>query len=917
MHQLCFNTAGANEMPFTLTMLGTDTQYRPRNYLPTLESVHRIQTSETLSYMAFRIAGNPGEPCNACPATPRPDSTQDLKSLKNASDYYKRFVVPVNSNSVVIEGPDTAGTVKYSLIGLGVVELLKAISRGERQLNINGHSRGAVESIIITHELDRIKRLFNPLVIREDELLAAICASENKDTAKIMTELLAVDLVSLKTAFQATEDALKISIYALDPVPGDSVFRMTTAAWTDKRFETIPDIVNDCFQILYTDERTRAFKPIRLKAIDVEKTKLTVLPLYGHHGIGSGNPASQNGESVVPFDQTRAVQHVVMAQLFNRLKRTGVDFTEGVFDCYLDRFFNQYLSCDDKAKQAWLFDAYQHMESNRAAYSQCSKNGYVGTTWGNEFSIEQCFFSKAEHSYRPVRKSGLFGASDVPLHEVVSSNLSGLVNLEHAEISAFMLFDAVHPTIGVFQSVSPVTQICSFVSKTLELKSDDERRFVSDEAINKIKEKLLLVTTDLALVYSSNVISDEDRGSILQAVASLLRYHSPKSVEDVDSADSEVWRDINLSVDDLHDYFLEQLSGSMQELVNQKFDEIMLFGFTLMNKSDAASDNSFVFQTKEKIDDLQLSISRLYTLLDMEGSWNGYEEGLRKAVKRLEICTEILPFYCGKAIVQRKQRFPKELLSHQEFSMKVGQGLIMDQSLDYRQEITAVAGCEKDFNTQLVDIKKFGYSLMQERSEFADGDFIAETHEWILKLKAMKLSRETYLRENQTALSEEDHVHLSKQINLLNLYIVGFPFYCAKAMSRWDVVMSDEIKESLFGENVLSIMRNMTSLQSCLMLASQGENSIYPESSESDGSTELEYTKPPYCLSECSFLVLNVFIAAIGLAAVAIAFAILLTTPVIGPVVGTVGAAVCLFGLFNAYRQNSCEEIPALVPSLP
>ena len=64
----------------------------------------------------------------------------------------------------------------------------------------------------------------------------------------------------------------------------------------------------------------------------------------------------------------------------------------------------------------------------------------------------------------------------------------------------------------------------------------------------------------------------------------------------------------------------------------------------------------------------------------------------------------------------------------------------------------------------------------------------------------------------------------------------------------------------------------------------------------------------PFCLSQFSLLVINGIIAAIGLAAVTIALAILLTTPVIGPAVAAVGITLGAIGLFNAYRHKSDEE---------
>jgi|LauGreDrversion4_2_1035121.scaffolds.fasta_scaffold123006_3 hypothetical protein len=47
----------------------------------------------------------------------------------------------------------------YDRIQRGILSCLTAICRGEKQINLIAHSRGSCESILIAHELDRLKTL--------------------------------------------------------------------------------------------------------------------------------------------------------------------------------------------------------------------------------------------------------------------------------------------------------------------------------------------------------------------------------------------------------------------------------------------------------------------------------------------------------------------------------------------------------------------------------------------------------------------------------------------------------------------------------------------------------------------------------------------------------------------------------------
>ncbi len=76
-------------------------------------------------------------------------------SQKGAKNYAHQY----HSDSVdVIKGADTLGTEAGDRIAKALMLALGAVAEGKTNLSISGFSRGGVESIVLTHELDRVRK---------------------------------------------------------------------------------------------------------------------------------------------------------------------------------------------------------------------------------------------------------------------------------------------------------------------------------------------------------------------------------------------------------------------------------------------------------------------------------------------------------------------------------------------------------------------------------------------------------------------------------------------------------------------------------------------------------------------------------------------------------------------------------------
>ncbi|MGL5742692.1 MAG: hypothetical protein ACRCXC_09190 [Legionella sp.] len=155
--------------------------------------------------------------------------------------------------ATIVNGPETNATNVGEKIGLGLAAALNAIVRGQTVINMTAHSRGAVESWLITHELNSVKELISSCV-NVDQLLKLLTEQQTaRQKGKPLNNTPDI-IAALKSQLPKTSDskeqwfnALKanigevsVNLFAIDPVHGDC----WPITWVDERF-TLPPIVKN------------------------------------------------------------------------------------------------------------------------------------------------------------------------------------------------------------------------------------------------------------------------------------------------------------------------------------------------------------------------------------------------------------------------------------------------------------------------------------------------------------------------------------------------------------------------------------------------------------------------------------------------------------------------------------------------
>ncbi|WP_242606192.1 hypothetical protein [Legionella cincinnatiensis] len=339
-------------MSFTLTLLGTDTQFTPDH----LENAY--DKAETLSYISTLINKESTMP------------TDDVTRFRN-------------QDVAVIDGPTTFGAEVGDRIARGVAAVLEAISRGETNINVIAHSRGAVEAILVAHELERLQNLTKEkrLDSFSPEILNSVC----KYTKTAMSG-------SHKDAFENLKwdeiskhiGDVKISMLNIDPVPGGNyvgVTHVSSLAWRDPRFYEVPKIVKEYEQVIYENERTRCFKPIVPKCVSPE-TKFKLQSLPGHHGTGSGNLLDQQRGKNSSEKSTAHVQELAVVKLIDFLTRNGVNITpraqqDDPFAELMSELFEREFPAWEKRLKDLYFKLYNQIIENREAYLNYNKTSYA------------------------------------------------------------------------------------------------------------------------------------------------------------------------------------------------------------------------------------------------------------------------------------------------------------------------------------------------------------------------------------------------------------------------------------------------------------------------------------------------------------------------------------------------------------
>jgi hypothetical protein len=386
--------------PYFLFMLGTNTVF---TQIPVMKD---YENGETLSYTAQLVAHKLREHHPELGARSSPPISFSTPSVD------------------VINGPGLFGSEVGDRVARGVFLILRALVEGKTTVQISAHSRGAVEAILIAHELDRIrKELENTTSTLFQILINTPCPYTKAAFESLFSE--AEESPEFGDFLIARLTSAKINLFLIDPVPGElrvntkitliDVFVENLArileqqiTWKDERFHMkIP-----CTQVellLCRDERSASFTPLIPK-----ESRSLIIP--GHHGTASGNIYSQQ-LTLVPVTienrDTSLIQQLVVCKLlyFFNLKHSK-----------LDVLTNNFLKASEPNKLKLLIELYNKICLNNPAYQYFSQTSY--TLVGRLESATQ---------NRLVHYGGRHNVSleSIP---VLEGHFKDFVNIEHAHL---------------------------------------------------------------------------------------------------------------------------------------------------------------------------------------------------------------------------------------------------------------------------------------------------------------------------------------------------------------------------------------------------------------------------------------------------------------------------------------------------
>ncbi|HCU5990991.1 TPA: hypothetical protein ACK8SK_002197 [Legionella pneumophila] len=574
-------------MAYTLTLLGTDTTFTPK---PDTGYEH----GETLSYVST-LVDRPGE-----------------SQLTDNITHYR------NSNIAVVDGPDTMGKAVGDRIARGVASILEAISRGETDISIMAHSRGAVEAILVAHELERIQKNF-----KQGKNSADLINSECGLTKTAMeAQRSTYDSLNLEGIAKNINN-VKLSIFNIDPVPGGD-FLGAPVGWKDERFFRVPKIVKEYEQCVYENERTRCFKAIVPKC-DSSDTKFNLFSLPGHHGTGSGNLKDQQ-QQAVPGDETTTehAQQLMIIKLIDFLNRNGVAINPGQNSDPAQPDTNQFAELiqplfdkDGKIKKEELKEKYltlyKEIAKNKAAYEYFNNTSYP--VLGREQSIQKVF-----GSYRDDRIILHQAYKDAFLSDILPHLPGGhFVNYDHARLTINQelgLEDGLPLNEVIDKTKSRLVEIMIHSSRLSELGKGDGKgnplshsvandqyahALRSKEGFNILVNSLEGLISEVGNIYSHDKhksMSDDERNALFNSVKKAIDSFKSDVLKDNELA-TAVREKIDETIKNILEGKITRLNGDakiLSQKLGENLSEVVKSGFEQLR----------VLLVEDSVDEVQL-----------------------------------------------------------------------------------------------------------------------------------------------------------------------------------------------------------------------------------------------------------------------------------------------------------------------
>ena len=479
-----------------LLFLGTDTKFTKRPTAGTRE----YPSGETLSYLAqaLTIILNEQASVKTCALT-------DTLSYSSAS-------------VDLLNGPKTLGAEVGERVAEGVLLALQAVARGKKTLQIAAHSRGAVEAILVMHELERIKKALSEEP--EKKLYLILQSSPSRLTQLAMQTFFntAKDDEANRRRLSEGLSNLKINAFLLDPVPGDTVFYLPGITWDDSLFYEKPPC-DTCELLLARDERSAGFYPIIPKGILPK-----ILP--GHHGTASGNPYCQQ-QADLPTTlknyQTNSVQKLVLFKLFYFLNNAT-----GAIKCpenhqevdlghpALDNILNSFLTADDTKRQQLLLEHYTTVHKNDPAFLHFVNTTYRFLPKTTENGHRRIHYQDRTSKSMSILLTDMHQTFVNPEHAqyyLKGNGLDDLINAQEAEAS---------------EQVIVITRMLNNLFSEIKKDADGHRSQLvtmvsSTEGCESFFNALSIIVDSISQKYLRNNLSDREKETLLSCIRELFQ----------------------------------------------------------------------------------------------------------------------------------------------------------------------------------------------------------------------------------------------------------------------------------------------------------------------------------------------------------------------------------------------------------
>ena len=317
----------------------------------------------------------------------------------------ENFAHAYHSPSVdVINGADLLGFGVGDRIAKGLMLTLGAVAQGKKELHVSGFSRGGVESIVLMHELERVRAALDKDLALEDHVacrsLATIVAESDSVPGVLYlpglghpswTRQALNNLIVGKTATGDDRDlkkklldnlnAMQVKLFVLDPVPGGNVITVGRIGWQEECFyEALPSFVVKKQEFVQKHETSNCFKPIVPLDMPYE-----VIP--GCHGTGDGNQFDHNGKDVLenkdkdeyPNRDLSGVQNLVLRRWFDlTFPEPIAEFKIDLGHQELDAVTNAYLPQAERGRCEQLLANYDAIQKNYPAFEWLATRNYKG-----------------------------------------------------------------------------------------------------------------------------------------------------------------------------------------------------------------------------------------------------------------------------------------------------------------------------------------------------------------------------------------------------------------------------------------------------------------------------------------------------------------------------------------------------------